>query len=282
MRTQTLLLIRTEPLTAEEASRLPPTFQAVVGANPVIARADISMTAKEVVNLAVQTGRAVLDTEIVFHEQMAPSTGTTMSLEMYARNIEQIQSLAIQSPGGISLSMSASQPSPSDILDVDVIQDEMDDSSIRSTGMTLASQNQKSIFDRMSEAINEDEVQPDQVKDWWEFVEIGQTDIALQILQDKGTPTHDDQSKAREFLKSDNPEHVVFVCFAARHFQWKAWALTLRRIFSHSDARVRAAAVSAVGDLAGPSLSPAVYPLTSDPDPEVRRAAQAAFRKLDR
>lgn len=271
MRTQTLLLIRPDSLTAEEALRLPSIFQAVVGAHPVIARADVSMTAKEIVNLAVQAGRAIVDAEVVFHEQLAPTAGSVMALDLYARNSEQIQNLAQRSPGGVSLSMSTS----SAVTDVEVVSEE----STSQTGLAVP---QKSIFDRMDEAVIEDEHRPEQLQHWWEFVEIGQTDVALQILQDKGTPTHDDQSKARDFLKSENPEHVVFVCFAARHFQWKAWALTLRRLFSHSDARVRKAAVSAVGELAGPSLSPAVYPLTSDPDPEVRRAAQAAFRKLDR
>ena len=281
MRTQTLLLIRSETLTAEEALRLPPIFQAVVGAHPVIARADVSMTAKEVVQLAVQTGRLILDAEVVFHEQVAPTAGSVMALDLYARNREQIHNLAERSPGGISLSMNTEDS----ITDVEIVSGESTSftssrgSSVSQTGLAVP---QKSIFERMNEAVIEDEHRPEQMQHWWEFVEAGQTDIALQILQDKGTPNHDDQSKARDFLKSENPEHVVFVCFAARHFQWRAWALTLRRLFSHTDARVRKAAVSAVGELAGPSLSPAVYPLTSDPDPEVRRAAQVAFRKLDR
>lgn len=279
MRTQTLLLIRPESLTADEALRLPAVFQAVVGAHPVIARADVSMSAKEIVQLAVQAGRVILDAEIVFHEQVAPSAGSVMALDLYARNTEQIHNLAQRSPGGVNLSMGTS----GSVTDVEVISDGTPSNAMTEgasqTGLAVP---QRSIFDRMDDAVIEDEHRPEQVQHWWEFVEIGQTDVALQILQDKGTPTHDDQSKAREFLKSENPEHVVFVCFAARHFQWKAWALTLRRLFTHTDPRVRKAAVSAVGELAGPSLSPAVYPLTSDPDPEVRRAAQAAFRKLDR
>ena len=37
-----------------------------------------------------------------------------------------------------------------------------------------------------------------------------------------------------------------------------------------------------VGELAGPSLAPSVYPMLSDADPDVRRAAEVAHRKLDR
>ena len=57
MQAQTLLLIRSSSLTVKEANALPRSFQAVMGAHPVIARADISLSAKEVVGLAVQAGR---------------------------------------------------------------------------------------------------------------------------------------------------------------------------------------------------------------------------------
>ena len=56
--------------------------------------------------------------------------------------------------------------------------------------------------------------------------------------------------------------------------------LSIRKLFTHVDPRVRAAAVSAVGELAGPSLAPSVYPMLSDADADVRRAAQTAHRKI--
>ena len=58
-------------------------FQAVIGAHPVIARADVSLSAKDIVGLAVQAGRVLFDAEVVFHERIAPMSGSLVPLDQY-------------------------------------------------------------------------------------------------------------------------------------------------------------------------------------------------------
>jgi hypothetical protein len=265
MQSQTILIVRHQSLTVEEALALPRSFQAVMSAHPVIARADISLVAKEVVQLAVQAGRAVVDAEIVFHERQAPFAGSIISLDVYASSI----ATKIPSVNAINSGV---------VLDANVVK-QMPSSS---AGTSIVPGSSTSIFDRIEKSVQEDERQAKVVHHWWDIVRTGDTDTALAILEQKDRLNHDDQTNARELLKSEDPEHVVFICYAARHFQWKTWALTLRKLFQHSDPRVRKGAVAAVGDLAGPSLASSVLPLTTDPDAGVRRAADAAFKKLDR
>ena len=265
MQSQTILIVRHQSLTVEEALALPRSFQAVMSAHPVIARADISLVAKEVVQLAVQAGRAVFDAEIVFHERQAPFAGSIISLDVYA------SSIATKIPSVNAMNSGV-------VLDANVVK-QMPSSSV---GTSIVAGSSTSIFDRIEKSVQEDERQAKVVHHWWDIVRAGDTDTALAILEQKDRLNHDDQTNARELLKSENPEDVVFICYAARHFQWKTWALTLRKLFQHSDPRVRKAAVAAVGDLAGPSLASSVLPLTTDADADVRRAADAAFKKLDR
>ena len=91
MQAQTLLLIRSSSLTLKEAKALPRTFQAVMGSHPVIARADVSLSAKEVVGLAVQAGRILFDAEVVFHERIAPISGSLIPLDQYIYAMEHAQ-----------------------------------------------------------------------------------------------------------------------------------------------------------------------------------------------
>ena len=279
MQAQTILLIRTQSLREQEAKALPKAFQAVMGAHPVIARADVSLPAKEIVALAVQAGRAVLDAEVVFHEKIAPVAGSLIALDQYVYGLNHTKQ-----QGGVSLmsdqmSMGA-QYLEKEILDAEIIPETHIRN--RTSPGTALSTPQRSIFDRMNDTVSEDEAQPPKLEFWWEFVDAGQTDVALSMLAENPKIRHDSQMKARELLQSDDPEKVVFICFAARQFEWKSWVLTLRKLFIHSDPRVRAAAVSTVGELAGPSLAPSVYPMLSDSDASVRRAAEVAHRKLDR
>ncbi len=278
MQSQTLMLIRSQSLTAKEATALPKAFQAVLGAHPVVARADVSLPAKEVIALAVLAGRVLLDAEVVFHERMAPMSGSLMPLDQYIYTLENTHH-----QGGVSLMAGGMYTVGSDqgeVLDAEIVEDHTTDSQ-SSTGTALATP-QRSIFDRMNDTVLEDEAQPPRMEYWWDFVDAGQTDVALSMLAKEPKLSHESQMKARELLQSDDPEKAVFVCFAARQFNWKSWVMTLRKLFRHADPRVRAAAVSAVGELAGPSLAPSVYPLLSDADVEVRRVAEQAYRKLDR
>ena len=100
MQAQTILLIRTQSLREQEAKALPKSFQAVMGAHPVIARADVSLPAKEIIALAVNAGRAVLDAEVVFHDTLAPVAGSLMPLDQYVYALN-----SSNAPGGVSVMM---------------------------------------------------------------------------------------------------------------------------------------------------------------------------------
>ena len=274
MQAQTLLLIRSASLTAKEASALPRSFQAVMGAHPVIARADITLSAKEVIGLAVQAGRILFDAEVVFHERIAPISGSLISLDQYIYTIKQVPS---SSETKVQRDWTETV-----IEDAEVVEDVPQMNTRLNTASTGLAVPQRSIFDRINDAVLEDEAEEPQLIHWWDYVEAGQTDVALSMIAKAPRFTHDAQMKARELMQSNDPEKVVFICFAARKFQWKSWVLSIRKLFAHVDPRVRTAAVSAVGELAGPSLAPSVYPMLSDADPDVRRAAEVAHRKLDR
>ena len=276
MQAQTLLLIRSSSLTVKEANALPRYFQAVMGAHPVIARADISLSAKEVVGLAVQAGRILFDAEVVFHERIAPMSGSLIPLDQYVYAMEHAQPSS-----GLNSRRDVIEPF---IEEAEIVEEESQSSSSthsnnQSTDLAVP---QRSIFDRMNDTVLEDEAEVPKLIHWWDYVDAGQTDVALSMIAQAPRLTHDAQMKARELMQSDDPEKVVFICFAARQFQWKSWVLSIRKLFTHVDPRVRAAAVSAVGELAGPSLAPSVYPMLSDVDPDVRRTAEVAHRKLDR
>ena len=277
MQAQTLLLIRTSSLTANEANALPRSFQAVLGAHPIIARADVSLNAKEIIGLAVHAGRVLFDAEVVFHERIAPISGSLMPLDQYVHTLDNADSSGAMNPLH-PVSIESSTASEFDIEDAEIIHE----SSTSSTQQTSLAAPQRSIFDRMNDTVLEDETVVPELIHWWDYVDAGQTDVALSMIAQQPRLDHDSQTKARELMQSDDPEKAVFVCFAARQFQWKSWVLSIRKLFTHVDPRVRAAAVSAVGELAGPSLAPSVYPMLSDADPDVRRAAEAAHRKLDR
>ena len=276
MQAQTLLLLRSSSLTAKEANALPRSFQAVIGAHPVIARADVSLSAKEIVGLAVQAGRIIFDAEVVFHERIAPMSGSLLPLDQYVYTLSNTHS----SSGVAITSLDMNSSSNAVIQDAEII-GEPTPSDSQETSLAAP---QRSIFDRMNDTVLEDEAEAETPKliHWWDYVDAGQTDVALSMIAQEPRLTHDAQMKARELMQSDDPEKVVFICFAARQFQWKSWVLSIRKLFAHVDPRVRAAAVSAVGELAGPSLAPSVYPMLSDSDADVRRAAQTAHRKLDR
>lgn len=271
MQAQTLFLIRPHSLVPSEAQRLPRQFQVVLGNHPVLARADVVLSTKEIIQLAVQAGRAIPDCEVIYHSSPPPQQGKILSIDAY-----------LQSVGGTSTLAHPvdARPVPMDDI-IDVEAEVVSASPVQNTAHALATP-QRSIFDRLEDTVVAEEKEPPKIQYWWEYVKDGQTDVALQMLQANPSLSHDEQIQARNLLNSDNPEWVVFICYAAKQFQWKPWVLPIRKMFTHEDYRVRKAAVAAVGDLAGPSLAPSVYPLLMDPHPEVQRVAQLAYKKLDR
>jgi hypothetical protein len=255
----TLLMIRPQPLTSEEGMRLPSLCNPVRNGHPVVARADFSLSMSDIVQLAVRMTKAVPDADIVFHEMKPPPTGVVVDKNEYARGSD------------------IRHDYQEDIVDVVDYEEEV----IEAESHALAVHDPSSIFDLMDEELELDEQVPPPLIHWWDFVQVGEVDQALSILQEK-TLTHDDQVHIRKLMNSDVPEWIVFICYAARLFKWKSMVLTIRKAFHHEDHRVRKAAVTSVAELAGPSMAPAVYPLQTDSHPEVRRAATVAYRKLDR
>ena len=251
----TLLMIRPQPLTREEALKLPSVCFPVQGGHPVVARADFTLSMSDIVQLVVRMTKAVPDAEIAFHELAPPTAGVLVPKDNYDPQIAHEETM------------------DDDIVDIVEYEEEEEHA--------LAVHNPSSIFDRIDDEIEQDEQAPPPLVHWWDFVQVGDVDQALALLQGRAL-NHDDQVHIRRLLKSDVAEWIVFICYAARVFKWKSLVLTIRKSFYSEDHRVRKAAVTAVADLAGPSMAHAVYPLQTDPHPEVRRAAAVAYRKLDR
>jgi hypothetical protein len=116
---------------------------------------------------------------------------------------------------------------------------------------------------------------------WWDLLEDGKPDEALEALS-QGAPSPEERLKLRSYLNSPDSAHVEFICRAVRKMKWTSFIVSLRKAFAHKSAAVRREAVTAIGELAGPSLSPAVHLLLSDPDASVQKAARLAYKKLRR
>ncbi len=259
----TFLLLRSSELRPEELERLPGHCYPIRHAHPVIARADVAGSLKDVISITVQIARALPDVEVVFHEKRVGPVGTPVSRDEF---------LGYQS--------SYSQYSVAEEI-IDIEPEELEEEEASSPQSSALAFPNRSIFDRMEDALEEEEENPPEPQHWWDFVHLGQTDVALTMLKGRSL-SHDDQIQARELLNSGDAESIVFVCYAAKIFKWKSWVLNIRKCFQHSDHRVRKAALVTIGELAGPSMAPSVFPLTTDSHPEVRRAASVAYRKLNR
>lgn len=115
--------------------------------------------------------------------------------------------------------------------------------------------------------------------DPWESAAQGRYDEAVALLQGKELQSaHRD--RLRLWMGSSDPGQAAFVCRAAQATNWKAAATSLRGMLGHRDAGVRIAACEAIAALAGPSMGPSLRPLQQDPDPAVRKAAEAGLKKL--
>lgn len=96
-----------------------------------------------------------------------------------------------------------------------------------------------------------------------------------------GPLSTDGRDAVRRLLQSTNPSEAVDGCRRAQAAEWRSAVTLIRRLLTHSDTRVRLAAVQAIGALAGPGLVPALRRLESDPSPDVQAAATAAIATLD-
>ena len=115
---------------------------------------------------------------------------------------------------------------------------------------------------------------------WHEYVEKREFDKGLDSLEKSLPITQEDQIIISRLFASKDAEKMIFVCRASRRFKWKSMVLKLRVGLRHGEPRVRVAVLQAIGDLAGPSLSPLVQLCSKDPDESVRTAAIKSLRKL--
>ena len=119
-------------------------------------------------------------------------------------------------------------------------------------------------------------------KTWWDLLEDGQSEEALEALSKVQSLSPDERMRIRSYLNSPEDAYVAFVCRAVRKMKWNSYIVSLRKAFHHKSPEVRYEAVTSVGALAGPSMSPAVHLLMADPDEKVQAAAKKAYRKLRR
>lgn len=85
------------------------------------------------------------------------------------------------------------------------------------------------------------------------------------------------RDRVRELFNSTDPATCAFACRLSGYTNWKSFVTTLRRVVDHGDVRVRRDAVTAIGKLAGPAMSPVLEDKLRDPSPEVQAAARAAL-----
>ena len=132
-----------------------------------------------------------------------------------------------------------------------------------------------------AEIISEEEAdeEPPPPEHWWDHAGAGRYERAMELFA-KCSLGMEDRSQLRAMFRSEESGQVAFACRAARERSMKAQVMNIRSLFHHGSPQVRYEAVVTVGRLAGPSLSPAVHLLTSDPDPKVRLAAQKAYKKM--
>ena len=112
----------------------------------------------------------------------------------------------------------------------------------------------------------------------WELVEAGRVDEALQVLHSLDS---DGRTNTRRLMDSDKPSEVISGLRIATHTNWRSAVTVARRLLHHDDPGVREQACRTCGEMGGPSL---VIPLRAslrDPDPRVRRAADAAIALIE-
>ena len=116
--------------------------------------------------------------------------------------------------------------------------------------------------------------------DPWKSWDAGDTAGALRALRVNGLDS-DGRTRVRALMQSTDPAEVALGCELACAADWRSSVQAMRRLLQHADTRVRQAAVTAIGELAGPALVPSVRMLLRDASPAVRGAAVAALMKLE-
>lgn len=116
--------------------------------------------------------------------------------------------------------------------------------------------------------------------DPWRLVEEGRFAEAERVFAAGRALEADGRARLRAMWRLPDAEVVALGCRIARVAGWRSAASDLRSLLGHAHPLVRRDAALALGDLAGPSVLPSLRPLLTDPDAEVRAAAQATTGKL--
>ncbi len=91
----------------------------------------------------------------------------------------------------------------------------------------------------------------------------------------------DGRDRVRELLRTGSPSQLVVACGICAVTGWRTAAQNIRRLLSHSEPEVRAAAAEAIGVLAGPAMEHYLRPLVQDRNADVRAAALTAIARLE-
>lgn len=114
----------------------------------------------------------------------------------------------------------------------------------------------------------------------WKLVDAGQIAQAERVFAAGNGLDGPGRERCRQLLSNRDPGMIALGCRVARVTSWKSIVVNLRPLLRHDHPEVRRAAVDAIGALAGPSMAAAIKPLLTDPDADVKAAAEAAFALL--
>ena len=116
--------------------------------------------------------------------------------------------------------------------------------------------------------------------DAWDLVEAGRAEEALVVLAGKALDSAG-RDRVRELVQSGDPAQVVLACRIAAATDWRSFVTTMRALLGHAEAPVRAAAVRAIGALAGPSMTWQLLKLGQVADAQVRAAVIEAVAAIE-
>lgn len=238
----TFLLIRSKPLTQSEARRLPSQTQILPNAHPVIARLEVD---------------ANLPAKELVRMTVWLARGIPDAELVFQKN---------ESPEPVARAKQSVQPP----MEAEVI----DDGWLHPSSTLQPPSHSPELSTATETVITSTPL-------WWEDVETGDHSSAMAKLTDHQMDNIDNLN-VRRLLNHGDAAHQIFICNAARHFGWKSLALRLRNLLTSEHPELRVAALMAIGDLAGPALSSTVRAFFEDPDARVRRAAAAAYGRLNR
>ena len=112
----------------------------------------------------------------------------------------------------------------------------------------------------------------------WENIQAGNYEAAIAQLDSLDSEGRD---LTRRLIDSDKAGEIVTGLRIATRCNWRSSVTMARRLLHHDDPQVREQACRTCGELGGPSLVIPLRASLKDPDPRVRRAADAAIALIE-